>query len=310
MIESRKNAARDREVAARHGGGVVTLAITEFPSRLRAVASSEVPDVLRVRGRLVEVPRVVAIVGARAARMTEVQQAHDIARDLAAAGVLIVSGGAVGVDAASHRGALAATGRTVAVLGCGLDVPYPEQNQDLFAAIVESGGAVMSQFELTAPPRSWHFVRRNRTMAAMSDAVLVIAASRRSGSLHTARAALDFGRLVAAVPGTPGCEALIASGAVPVREARDLERALDRAVDGTLAVPTIALPEASSAAGRVLRALGRERGRDADAIALATGLGVREVHRALTCLELDGLAILLPGRNYICSTLAHSQLAR
>lgn len=300
--ETARRPDRAGQLACRSG----QLAIDDpgYPSRLRALPDA--PERLWVRGEVAEAGSVVAIVGARAARHDDVQRAREIARDVAADGTLIVSGGALGVDAAGHRGALDASGTTVAVLGCGLDVIYPEQHRDLFDSIVRAGGSVVSQFEPTAPPLPWHFVHRNRTIAAMADAVLVIAASRRSGSLHTARAARALGRLVAAVPGTAGCEALIASGAAPVRDAEELVRALD----GRLVVEPVVLPDAESPAGRVLRALYPDRGRDADEIAVVTDLDVREVNRALTCLELDGLAILLPGRNYLCSTLAYAQLAR
>ena len=251
----------------------------------------------------------VAIVGARAASSRDVETAQAIAGELASGGVVIVSGGAVGVDAAAHRGALQ-RGRpaaTAAVLGCGLHVGYPARNQSLFGAICAAGGALVSQFKPDAPPRRWHFVLRNRTMAGMADAVLIVAASRQSGALHTARAARELGRVVAAVPGTPGCETLIASGALAVRNADDLVRALD---GGDPAGPDIALPGRQSDAGQVLSCLDDASGYDADHIALATGLGIRQVTRALTNLELDGLAILLPGRNYIRSTLARSLLAR
>ena len=192
------------------------------------------------------------------------------------------------------------------MLGCGLKVEYPAQNHGLFEDIRASGGGIVSQFAPDAPPRSWHFVRRNRTMAGMSDAVLIVAATPRSGSLHTARAASELGRVVAAMPGSAGCEALIASGAALVRSPADLMDALS----GQPKQPDVALPEPQSDAGRILTALEQSSGQHADQIARSTGLGIRQVSRALTSLELDGLAILLPGRNYVRSKLAHTLLAR
>lgn len=263
-----------------------------------------------MRGQLVDAGRVIAIVGARAARTEDLEAAHALGRTLAAQGALVVSGGALGVDAAAHAGALHGSSpgqaATMAVLGSGLNVAYPEQNQPLFQDIHARGGALVSQFEPDAPPRNWHFVRRNATIAGMADAVVVIGADTRSGALHTARAARALGRLVGARPGSAGCEALIASGAALIRDIEDLEAALA----GRPARPDITLPDGQSPAGQVLASLHQAEARDADDIALATGLMVREVNRALTRLEIDGLAIPVPGRSYIRSALAQELLVR
>ncbi|MEM9492600.1 MAG: DNA-processing protein DprA, partial [Myxococcota bacterium] len=162
----------------------------DYPSRLLGVRGA--PDCLHLRGALVPTERAVAIVGARAARQRDVEAAYRLASELARAGIYVVSGGALGVDAAAHRGALDAAhpGRpalTAAVFGCGLSIAYPARNRSLFEDIYRAGGALLSEFPDVAQPRAWHFVRRNKTMAGMTDAVLVVAAGAQSGSLHTAR---------------------------------------------------------------------------------------------------------------------------
>lgn len=284
-----------------------TIASTDsrYPKRLREVSDS--PDRLDLRGRLPDPELAIAIVGARAADADEQQLAYELARALTRRGALVVSGGALGVDAAAHRGALAAaaepgapdTGTTVAVLGCGIDVVYPQRNAALYRELAERG-ALVSQFRSDAPPRSWHFARRNRTLAAMADAVVVVGAGAHSGALRTARAARDYGRLVAAVPGRPGCEALIASGAAVVRDVDDL----DRALAGAPVRPAVELPEASTPHFALLQRLEEDGCRDVEGLVSGTGLSLRVVQRALTTLELDGLIVPRPGLEYECSQLA------
>ena len=282
-----------------------------YPRRLRGVSGA--PMCLHVRGVLQDRAHAVAIVGARAAEATAVEQARTIAGDLAAQGVAIVSGGALGIDAAAHRGALNASrdasrdeGVTVAVLGCGIDMVYPPQHQELFEEIQTRGGALVSEFPPGAAPRGWHFARRNQTIAGLVDAVVVVGAGKSSGALQTARAAHRLGRTVCAVPGSPGCAALIAAGAAVVETARDVWRALD----GRPVRPDARLPDTGSCAARVLDLLHVEKARDHEEIAARAGLGAREVARALTGLELQGLAIALPGLNYVRSVLAQELLAR
>ncbi len=279
-----------------------------YPRRLAKV--SDPPERLHVRGKLEEPEHAVAIVGARAARTGDMEIAHELARALAERGVLVVSGGALGIDSAAHRGALAGSpadrARTVAVLGCGLDVAYPERNRDLFAEIVARGGALLSQFDRNAPPRPWQFPLRNATIAGMVDAVVVVGAGAHSGALYTAKYAREYGRLVAAVPGTAGCDALLASGAAVVREVADLEAAWAGSPVGL----EVDLPCASTPKGQVLAWLDASEPQDADEISLGTGLMIREVHRALTSLELDGLAVPRPGQSYLRSRLAQALLGR
>jgi len=195
-----------------------------YPALLRRLPDP--PAALELMGQLHDLP-MVAIVGSRAAGAATVRLTRTLARELSERGLCVVSGGALGVDAAAHRGALDAGGVTVAVLGSGLLAPYPERNIPLFEEIGASGqGAVVSEHASRTPPRGWHFPRRNRLIAALSGGVAVTRASARSGALHTARWASRLGLPVMAVAGSPGCNKLIAAGGARVGDAADVMAAL------------------------------------------------------------------------------------
>src|SRR5579859_2431732 len=178
-----------------------------------------------------------AIVGARRPTPYGEAVAERLAADLAGAGVGIVSGLAMGIDGAAHRGALEAKGYTVAVMGTGIDLVYPRANAGLAAEIVAKGGALVSQFPDGTPPRRHHFPRRNWTMAALSDLVIVVEAGEGSGALITAEAALQLNKDVMAVPGSVfsplsvGCHQLLRDGAGLVQNARDVLAALGVAME-------------------------------------------------------------------------------
>jgi DNA processing protein len=249
-----------------------------------------------------EVPRhepLVAVVGARAASRAGLTRAHGLAGELAKRGALVVSGGAVGVDAAAHRGALAAGAPTVAVLASALDTPYPARHRPLFRDIVASGGALLSPFPPGTPLRRWHFPRRNQALAELVDAVVVVEASAASGSLHTAVAARRAGRVLGACPGTPGTDALLFQGAALVETAADVLAALA----GAPRRLAVARPEPGTDAAAALDALDGTVARDAAELARRCGLGVGRVARALCALELDGLALPVPGGSYVRSQL-------
>lgn len=273
----------------------------DYPTRLSGV--KDAPSRLYVRGSLREMDLAVAIVGARAAKGHCLALARGIASELAEWGAQVVSGGAVGVDAAAHRGALEQGGHTIVVLANGLDAPYPVRNRPLIGEIAGAGGAVVTSYEPGVPPRRYHFVRRNRIIAALSDAVIIVDASYSSGSLYTAKAALEFGRVLAAVPGTPGCDSLIAQGAAVVESAADVADALA----GRPRRPQAYLPESTSDAGRVLAVLGGDP-LDEGELCDVTGLSLPALSRVLTGLELEGLALPMPGRTYVRSHLAQEAL--
>ncbi len=192
-----------------------------FPGALAAVKPAAKP--LWVRG---ELPRAgepaVAIVGARAASLSACRLAAELAGLAARAGFAVVSGGALGVDGAAHAGALDAGGRTFAVLGCGVDVVYPDRYAALFARMAQGGGGLLSEFPPGTPAHRRHFPSRNRLVAALGRAVLVVEAKQASGALITARLARGLGRPVYAVPGSGGTDGLLAAGrAQAVRDGAD-----------------------------------------------------------------------------------------
>jgi DNA processing protein len=217
-------AAEEEGAAARAGGRLITLGEPAYPRSLTDLALP--PPVLAVRGRLPDGPAV-AIVGSRKPDSYGLEAAGLFARALAGAGVAVVSGLARGIDAAAHRAALAAGEAGVGVLGCGLAIDYPPAHRRL-AARLAAHGAVVSELHCSAPPLRWHFPIRNRIIAALASGVLVVQAAARSGSLGTARYALDLGRDVFAIPGrifdelSLGTNALIRDGAIPLHHPDEL----------------------------------------------------------------------------------------
>jgi DNA processing protein len=231
------------------------------------------------------------MVGARAPSAAGERFARNLAHELAEAGVSVISGLALGIDAASHAGALDGRGRTLAVLGCGIDYDYPRRNAAL-AARIAAAGAVVSEWGPGVEPAPWRFPVRNRIVAALAQATVVIEATRRSGALITADHALALGRDVLAVPGAPWLElgggtlALLRAGAAPVGSAGDVLDAL-----GVQIALEPARREPPAGVAGVLWAELRRRPRRPDALALATGLAAHVTTAALAELELDGLVV-------------------
>jgi DNA processing protein len=237
----------------------------------------------------IEPERAVTIVGARRAGAYGREVAFELARALAGAGIIVVSGLALGIDAAAHEGALAAGGRTLAVLGPGVERAYPRSAHGLYRRVI-AAGAVVSELPGGPPTFRWMFPARNRLMAALSGVTVVVEAAERSGSLITAEMASECGRTVGAVPGpvsswrSSGANRLLADGAAVIRDARDV---LD-ALLGPGAVPEpVAGPRLGADAEAVLGAV--EGGAATpDAIAAGSGLELRSALRALAALERDG----------------------
>jgi DNA processing protein len=234
---------------------------------------------IRVRGELANPERSVAIVGARAATFTAVGRAHAIARHLAQHGVHVVSGGAIGVDGAAHRGAIDGGGTTTVVLGTGTGVMYPARHASLFDDVLATGGALVSMFPDDAGPRRHTFTKRNTLIAALADVVIVVEADLRSGSLSTARAAQRYGPTVAAWPGSEGCDRLLAQGAAIVESDAD---ALAAAMGTPRARPPVSLDPIATA----VRAAIDAGCVSIDDIVRTTGLAVRAVLRALPLIEM------------------------
>lgn len=276
-----------------------------YPSALHELPDA--PAVLYVRGALDRFERAVAagrvaIVGARRATPYGLEQARALGRGIAAAGLTVVSGMALGVDAAAHVGALEAGGMTLAVLACGPETPYPASKRRLHARIAATG-AVVAELPPSTPPRRWCFPARNRIIAALGQATVVVEAGERSGSLITAGQAADLGREIAAVPGlvtaplAAGTNALLADGARLVRGARDVLELLFEA--GGVPLP----PADDRAAGLepdLSALLGRVGGGCDTVTALATGgADVDAILAGLAQLELRGLVRRGPGGRYV-----------
>lgn len=263
-----------------------------YPEGLRHLADPPAP--LFLRGEVPAWEGAVAVVGTRAASPWAARFAKELGRVLAEAGLALISGLARGIDAAAHKGALEAGGVSVAVLGSALDKLYPPEHQALAKESV-----LVSEFAFGEGPRPENFPRRNRLIAALARAVVVVEAPERSGALITARHALELGREVMAVPGRPtdhksrGANLLIKDGALPVLEPADLLAALG--VSPKRAAPAPAL---SGELARLYAAL-RERGEALpDDLATELGLTASELLARLTELELLGLAEGLPGGRY------------
>lgn len=288
----------------------------EYPPLLAHTARP--PHALFVQGEAnLADPCPFAIVGTRRAGDYGLRHTRAIARELAAAGVCIVSGLALGVDAAAHRGALDVNGRTVAVLGGALDRFYPSDNRALRQSILDAGGSVVSEFPMGMRPTGFTFLQRNRTIAGMSLGVLVTQGAARSGALRTANDALDENREVFALPGSVDSvlsqlpNSLIAQGATVATCAQDILNRLVIEPSGASAqggkakaraekleqtdAPLAGLGEQEKS---ILCAL--EMGEtDFDALAAATHIPADDLSALLMTMEMDGLVQALPGLRYV-----------
>ena len=280
---------------------VMTLADPTYPEHLREIADP--PPVLYLKGGLLAADRwAVAVVGTR--RMTAYgrQVTERLVGELARSGVTIVSGLARGVDALAHRAALEAGGRTLAVLGSGLDRVYPTEHAGLAREIVERG-AVISEFPLGTPPDALNFPRRNRIISGLSMGTLVVEAGETSGALITADFALEQGRDVFAVPGSilspasAGPNRLIQEGAKLVASAQDILEELNLTAVAQHEAAREALPGNETEAA-LLRLLSSEP-LHVDELGRTSALPVAQVSSALTMMELKGLVRQVGGMNYV-----------
>ena len=283
--------------AAQPNQHILTLADAAYPQALLEIADP--PTVLYVRGNPAHLQRRgLAVVGSRNATPQGQQTAETFARALAAKGIGIISGLALGIDAAAHRGALAAGGETIAVIGTGADRIYPARNKELALAIAERG-IIVSEFPLGTPALAANFPRRNRIISGLSRGVLVVEAAPESGSLITARLAAEQGREVFAIPGSihspvaRGCHKLIKQGAKLVETAQDILEEL-----GGYAPPLMETQPAHTAPeNNILKALGHDPC-DLDDLVERTGMGTDLLLGELLTLELAGLIATLPGGRY------------
>jgi DNA processing protein len=258
----------------------------------------------------------VAIVGTRGASYYGLKAGRRLAGALAARGVTVVSGLARGIDTAAHQGAMEMSGRTLAVLGCGLDVVYPPENLKLYQEIPEHG-ALISEFPLSTPPEARNFPIRNRIISGLALGVVVIEAGVKSGTAITVRYALDQGREVFAVPGpidsptSAGPHRLIQEGAKLVQDVEDILAELPalRQAPGSLFAPATPTGRVAEAPGPIrpapedplLPLLGSEP-LQLEELVQAARLPVQDVLSRLTLLELQGLVKELPGKCYVLDT--------
>ncbi len=281
------------------GNAILTLADKAYPQRLLDVPDP--PTVLYVKGRveLLNSPSL-AIVGSRNATPQGVSNAEAFAAALSGAGFAIVSGLALGIDAAAHLGGLRGRGSTIAVIGTGIDRVYPARNQPL-ARDIAAHGAIISEFPLGTPALRENFPRRNRIISGLARGCLVVEAAERSGSLITARLAGEQGRDVFAIPGSihsplsKGCHKLIKQGAKLVDEARDILDELGLATtdeNSAAAVPTLNAENA-----RLLDCIGYDPC-DMDTLALRSGLTAERLYAILLEMELGGRIASLPGGRF------------
>lgn len=279
---------------------VVTLADEAYPAVLKA--SGDAPPALFVKGTLpAGDATMVAVVGTRGATLYGERVARKLAEDLARAGIVVVSGLASGIDTFAHEGALKGGGRTVAVIGSGVDVCFPPENAKLALDVAKSG-AVVSEHPPGTPPLPGHFPRRNRIVAALSRCVVVVEAPLGSGALITAGIAKETATVLA-VPGPvdrmhAGCHRLLKDGARLCEGVEDVLRQLygeeARAVDVEPARPRRPPPPPGPALV-VWRVLDPYDALDMDEIALRTGLSLDAVAEGVTLLEIDGRAVRVPG---------------
>lgn len=296
--DGRRAAELETDALAKSGARLVTILDEDYPFLLKEI--SDPPPYLYLKGNLPESHKVIAVVGSRRASDYGLSVTARLVRELAEQGVTIVSGLAMGVDAAAHRGALQASGATVGVLGCGIDLIYPAENRQLYRQM-EMNGAIISEFSPGTQPDATNFPRRNRIISGMSRGVLVVEAAERSGSLITARFALEQGREVFAVPGninfraSRGTNSLIKQGAKLVETVADIL--------GELPPESVNLPQWARNQGFSFNAdeekicsLLAERPLHIDELTVRSGLTVSVVSAMLLRLELQGALMQIPGK--------------
>ncbi|PLK50283.1 DNA-processing protein DprA [Uliginosibacterium sp. TH139] len=282
------------------GNAILTLGDATYPQALLQIADP--PSLLYAKGRveLLQQPAI-AMVGARAATPQGEANAEAFAEAFAAANLTVISGLALGVDAAAHRGALKAAGSTIAVIGTGADRIYPARNAALARRIAENG-LVISEFPLGTPPTPYNFPRRNRIISGLARGVLVVEAAVDSGSLITARTAIEQGRDVFAIPGSihspqaRGCHRLIKQGAKLVESAQDVLEELDWAHNAHIA-PVVSQASADAEELGLLGQMGFDPV-DPDTLGTRAGLTPDALFAILTTLELDGRIARLAGGRF------------
>jgi DNA processing protein len=300
------------------GADVITLDDGTYPALLREIPDP--PPVLYVKGEWMACfdQPCIGVVGSRKCSTYGQNAAEMLSRDMASRGVTVVSGLARGIDTAGHRGAIAGQGRTIAVMGTGIDNVYPKENHGLAREILQNGGCLVTQFPLGTPPLREHFPFRNRIISGISYGVLIVEASERSGSLITARLAAEQGREVMAVPGNItsgvsfGTNYMIKTGAKLVQQWQDAVAELPSEIAATILPPKLddgreearpnqpMLPPADLTANErtVWEHLSAEDPMHIDALMESSALSFGDLNTALVSLDIRDLIRVLPGKNY------------
>ncbi|HKR82089.1 MAG TPA: DNA-processing protein DprA [Candidatus Saccharimonadales bacterium] len=273
----------------------------EYPETLRHIAMP--PSQLYVKGAALQAimdrPRL-AVVGSRKISLYGKAVTAQLVQELARSGIVIVSGLAFGVDAVAHRAALEAGGTTVAVLACGVDRPYPASHQRLAGDIIAAGGAVISEYPPGTIPYKNHFIARNRIVSALADGVLITEAALKSGSLHTARFALEQGKEVLAVPGnitsetSVGANNLIRSGATPITQVSDILNAMG----WQASVQTKLFVKGSNPEEQAIIDLLQAGTTDGESLQQGSGLAIASFNQTMTMLEITGKIRPLGGNQW------------
>ena len=303
LLGTRQKLDLDVEVARLEKAGVrvLTWQSPDYPDRLRNIYHP--PPVLYLRGSLAPADEwAVAVVGTRRATVYGKEATRHIAGELARAGVTVISGLARGIDTAAHQAALDAGGRTIAVLGSGVDVVYPAENRRLVQRILGQG-AVLSEYALGRPPEAGNFPPRNRVISGLSLGVVVVEAGERSGALITADYAAEQGRDVFAVPGnmfnraSRGCNRLIQQGAKLVLSVEDILEELNLTMVAQQLELQAVVPE-NETESLVLNFLSSQP-LHVDELVRQTGLPTSEVSSTLALMELKGMVRQVSGMNYV-----------
>ena len=253
------------------------------------------PKKLFIRGKLpAKRVKTVAIVGTRKPSAYGHEIATKIASECAKNGIVVVSGLALGIDSIAHRAAIDSGGKTIAVLANGVDKIYPRSHEDLGQKILQTNGAILSEYPNNTPARPWQFLARNRIVSGLADAVVIIEAASRSGTLSTANHALDQGKEIFAVPGnitsplSAGCNQLIKNGANPLTSVEDL---LDFLIPDRFEKQTQLFKGDTREENVVLEFLSKNGTTSSDTIIKQTKLSASEFNQAITMLELKGLVL-------------------
>ncbi len=316
--EFHEKAATELERVKALGGDILILDDGSYPAMLREI--DDPPPVLYVKGdwqACFDQPGV-GVIGSRMCSTYGVNASEMLSRDLASRGITVVSGLARGIDTAAHRGAIAGKGRTIGVIGTGIDTVYPRENNGLVREILESGGCIVSQFPLGTPPLAENFPYRNRIISGLSLGVLIVEASERSGSLITARLAMEQNREVMAVPGNItsgnsfGTNYLIKSGAKLVQQWQDVVAELPSEIAAAILPPKIEKQKAEDAVRqpdlmpadmnenerKIWSILNPDEPVHIDILLEQSGLSFGDLNTALVALDIRDLIRVLPGKHY------------